>query len=79
MKGEKKMNANLFEIVFQVTETCQNGNERTKKVSVFSKRFKNGVFYTESARNKDAIEILKAYHYYNIKYIETKAIRRFVI
>lgn len=64
----------LFEIVFQVTETLQNGKERTIRKSVYSERFVGGKFYTEEQRIADATELLKAHHYYNIEYIGTKAI-----
>lgn len=69
----------LFEIVFMVTETCNNGNERRIKKSVFAQRFVNGHFFTEAERVAQAVEALKKLHYYNIEYVETKAVSRLVI
>lgn len=67
------MKRNLFEMVFQVTETLQSGKERTLKKSVYSERFLNGKFFTEEERIAEAIELLKDQHYYNIKHVQTKA------
>ena len=66
---------NLFEIVFEVTETCMNGNERRLKKSVYSPRFgENGRLITEPQSIAKGVEVLKQMHYYDITYIKTKAV-----
>lgn len=67
------MKAMVFENIFMVTETLQNGNERRTKKSVISPRFRNGKFLTEQERIAEGIEVLKAEHYYNIEYVTAKA------
>ena len=64
----------LYEVIFEVTETCQNGNERRLKKSVYSPRFKDHKHVTEAERISKGTEVLKARHYYDIKYIKTKAV-----
>jgi len=64
------MKAMVFENIFMVTMTCNNGNERRIKKSVYSPRFRNGKFLTEQERIKEGTEILKAECYYNIEYIK---------
>lgn len=62
--------------IFEVTETCQNGNERTFRKSVYSEIFtyengrtiNNGI----NIRVPKAKAVLEQNHYYNIKYIESK-------
>lgn len=61
-----------YAMTFEVTETCNNGNERRKKVTVHSPCFKNGKHIIELDRVNKAIEVLKSHHYYNIEYIDTK-------
>lgn len=62
----------VYELIFEVTETCNNGNERRKKVSVYSMPFRYGRFVIECDRVNEGIELLKQQHYYNIKHIKTK-------
>ena len=62
----------VYETIFRVTETCNNGNERRIKKSVFTPCFKNGRHVIEIERIAKAEEILKAQHYYDIEYLETK-------
>ena len=69
----------LFEIVFMVTETCNNGNELRTKKSVFSQRFYNNHFFTEAQRIEKAVEVLREQGYYKIEYVETKAVSKLVI
>lgn len=64
----------LYQMIFSVTETLQNGKEKTHKKSVMSPRFRDGKHITESERVQKGIELLKSKHYYNIKYLETKCI-----
>ncbi len=62
----------LYEVIFEVTETLQNGKERRVKKSVFVPRFRYGKHVTpeeQIARGKAA---LKDANYYNIVYIRTK-------
>ena len=73
------MKHDLFEMTFRVTETCQNGKERTFKKHVYSERFVNGRFFTEAARVDAATEVLKAQHYYHIEYVETKSVSLLMI
>lgn len=67
-----------YEMVFEVTETCQNGNERTFKKSVFSPIFRimpdgSRKHLIQLNRVEKAIKELEKHFYYNIKYIKTKA------
>lgn len=62
----------VYETIFSVTETCQNGKERRIKKSVFTPCFKNGRHVIQLERIAKAEEILKAQHYYNIEYLDTK-------
>lgn len=55
----------MYDLMFSVTETLQNGNERTKTVSVYSP-------------SNDAVHIMKATallreqkHYYKISYLHS--------
>lgn len=66
------MKALCYETIFCVTETCNNGNERRIKKSVLFPRFRNGIHVTEQERISAGTDILKAEHYYNIEYLETK-------
>ena len=67
------MKALCYETIFCVTETCNNGKERRIKKSVYSPRFRNGKHLTEQERISEGTFILKAEHYYNIEYLETKS------
>lgn len=67
------MKQNCYEVVFNVTETLQNGKERTIKKSILSPIFsKEGKHITTEERVKKGTAVLKEMHYYNIQYIETK-------
>lgn len=66
------MKEKYYEEIFEVTETLQNGNERRKRVSVYSPIFINGRHVIELNRITKAIEALKAEHYYNIEHVETR-------
>lgn len=67
------MKKQVFAMTFEVTTTLQSGKERTVKKKVYSDRFKNGRFFVEDERIRQATELLRAQHYYNIKYLETNA------
>ena len=66
----------LYENVFEVTETLQNGKERRVKKSVYTPRFKERDGHTfhisEEERIKCGTYELEARHYYNVKYLYTK-------
>ena len=62
----------VYEMIFEVTKTCSNGNERTQKKSVYSRCFRNGRHIVELDRVNKAIETLKANHFYNIKHLQTR-------
>lgn len=67
------MKKSFYEVIFEVTETCQNGNERRIKKSVFMPHVdENGKHLSTPRRIERGSAALKAEHYYNIKYIETK-------
>lgn len=61
-----------YETIFEVTETCQNGNERRKKVSVYSPIFVDNKHIIEIDRIDKGIAKLTEMHYYEIKYIKTR-------
>lgn len=61
-----------YETIFEVTETCQNGNERRIRKAVLSQPFRNGRHVPEEERVGKGIAVLESMHYYDIKYIETK-------
>ncbi|MBR5273588.1 MAG: hypothetical protein IKU25_09420 [Clostridia bacterium] len=65
------------EMIFEVTETCQNGNERKVKKSVFSPVYypDGGGFLRynyDSEIVSKAIEVLKRNNFHNIRHIKTK-------
>lgn len=66
------MRATVYECIFLVTETLQNGKERRIKKSVLSPRFRNGKHVTERERVSAGMKILEDEYYYNIEYLETK-------
>lgn len=74
MKGSKKMKTKFYEVIFDVTETLQNGNERKTKKSVFMKPFDEatGKHNSPEMQIEKGFKALKAEHYYNIVYVETK-------
>lgn len=57
-----------YELIFEVTKICANGNERRTKKSVYTTNF----YGTEAEIISKAIAVLKANHFYNIKHIGTK-------
>lgn len=61
-----------FDVIFQVTETCNNGKERTIRKSVFCPSFINTKFLGEESRIEKGMKAMTEMHYYNIKYIESK-------
>lgn len=63
----------MYEVIFEVTETLQNGKERRVKKSVFMPRFKHGKHVTPEEQIERGKAALKDAHYYNIVYINTKA------
>ena len=68
------MKRQIYAVVFKVTETCQNGNERKIQKTVYMPRFdENNKHITIDQRVKRGIEALKAAHYYNIEYVKTTA------
>ncbi len=70
------MKVKFYEVVFKATETLQNGNERTVKKSVYMLPFEeNGnrrVHVSPERQIEKGTAALKAEHYYNITYVETK-------
>ena len=67
------MKKNFYEVIFEVTETCQNGNERRIKKSVFMPYTdENGKHLDTHRRVERGSAALISEHYYQIKYIETK-------
>ena len=61
-----------YEEIFKVTETLQNGKERTIKKSVLCPIFKNGKHVIALDRIDRAIVELGDLGYYDIEHIETK-------
>ena len=65
-----------FEVIFKVTETCQNGKERRMKKSVYTPSFKvvdgRCYFVALEDRIKKCVAILEAEHYYDIEYLDIK-------
>lgn len=68
------MKVKFYEVIFSATETLQNGNERIVKKSVFMKPFDEATGKHNSPEMQIAkgTEALRAEHYYNITYVETK-------
>lgn len=66
----------VYENIFEVTETLQNGKERRIKKSVYTPIFREWggrrVHITTEERIKAGKAELKARHYYNIDYLTTK-------
>ena len=62
----------LYEVVFEVTETLQNGKERRVKKSVFMPRFRHGKHVTPEEQIERGKAALKEAHFYDIVYVETK-------
>jgi hypothetical protein len=70
------MKKKFYELTFQVTETCNNGKERTLKKTVITAPFhwEKGILVHTSPEYSIPLakEALEEQHYYNIKYISTK-------
>lgn len=65
----------MYKVIFTVTETCQNGNERRVQKVVYMPRFdeKTGRHISPEQQIDRGTEALKAEHYYNIEYGSTVA------
>ena len=63
----------MYEVIFEVTETLQNGKERRVKKSVFMPRFRHGKHVTPEEQIARGEAALKDANYYGIIYITTKA------
>lgn len=62
----------LYEVVFKVTKTNQNGAEQTFKKCVYMPRFDESGKHIDPARQIErGTAALKEEHYYNIEYICT--------
>lgn len=76
----------VFKQIWKVTETCNNGKERTKKVEVFIMPFgerENGhkffrPYATRVELGREQIK-LNHYHYYNEELLEEKPIENFMM
>lgn len=67
------MKMKVYEVIFEVTETCNNGKERRIKKSVFFKPFDEVGIHTSQIMQIDKGQaLLKEEHYYNIVYLDTK-------
>ena len=64
----------FYEMIFAVTETCQNGNERRIKKTVYAPAEKDGNDKIDFRRVDKGIEILKAKHFYNIECIDERMV-----
>jgi hypothetical protein len=63
----------MYEVIFEVTETLQNGNERRVKKGVFVPRFKYGKHISHEEQIARGEAALRDANYYNIVYVSTKA------
>lgn len=67
----KKM---VYKVIFNVTETCQNGNERRIQKVVYMPRFDERGKHIDRARQIErGAAVLTSEHYYNIVYGSTVA------
>lgn len=66
------MTIKVYEDIFMVTETLQNGKERRIKKSVFSPIFRNGRHVIKLDRGENGKAALEELHFYNIEWIDTK-------
>ena len=67
------MKKELYEVIFEATETLQNGNERRVKKSVFMPRFDaKGLHIPIEAQIARGETALREAQYYRITYVETK-------
>lgn len=65
----------MYKVIFTVTETCQNGNERRVQKVVYMPRFDETTrkHITPEQQIERGTAALAAEHYYNIKYGSTVA------
>ena len=65
------MRSECFEVIFKVTETCQNGKERRIKKSVYTPVWRmegeRHIFIPLEDRIKMCVAILEHEHYYDIE------------
>lgn len=61
------MKKKYCEYIFEVTETCNNGNERTIKKSVYS-----NLPYTDQTIFSIKNMLEADYHYYQVRFIKVK-------
>lgn len=62
----------MYEVIFECTETLQNGKERRVKKSVFMPRYdENNHHNSTEKRIAKGTEALKEANYYGIIYIKT--------
>jgi hypothetical protein len=67
------MKTRMYKVIFNVTETLQNGNERRVQKAVYMPRFDettNKHITTEQQIERGTVA-LKAEHYYKIEYSST--------
>ena len=65
----------MYKVIFNVTETCQNGNERRVQKVVYMPRFdeSTGRHISPAQQVERGKAALAAEHYYNIEYGSTVA------
>lgn len=64
----------MYKVIFNVTETCQNGNERRVQKAVYMPRFdEQGKHIDRFRQIERGGQALTAEHYYNIEYGSTVA------
>lgn len=67
------MRKSFYEVVFEATETLQNGKERTVRKSVLMPHFNDaGRHICPAEQIERGEQALREAYYYNIKHIETK-------
>lgn len=62
----------VYEDIFEVTKTLQNGKERRIKKSVLSPTFRNGKHLIQLDRETKAIKQLEELGYYEIQWVNTR-------
>lgn len=65
----------MYKVIFNVTETCQNGNERRVQKVVYMPRFDESTrkHITREQQIERGTATLLSEHYYNIEYGSTVA------
>lgn len=67
------MKKKIYEAIFQVTKTCNNGSEKVLKKSVYFNLFNQSGKYNSPETTIAKGEVaLKEEHFYNIVHLETK-------